>query len=153
MNVNAGSTTRRGLETALDGAGGRVRWSLHASATEAEFRNGPDRGKRVPLVPKYRAAAILDAPLPAGLTIHADALWVGEQVLDNDDANAAPRLDAYAVVNARLVWTVRARGPRFFVEGRNLFDREYATRGIVVNAIYLTPAPGRRWLLGAEWRF
>jgi outer membrane receptor protein involved in Fe transport len=88
-------------------------------------------------------------------------------VLDNDAANAQPRLPAYTVVNARVGWE-RALGeggaPRrgrleLFVQALNLLDQAYATRGIYAfdlstftNAEFVTPAPGRRYLAGVSWR-
>ena len=70
---------------------------------------------------------------------------------------------AYATMNAKLRWTHRAsaRGHALslFAECRNLLDREYATRGIYAfdfgtfsNAVFVTPAPGRRVFAGLEWR-
>ncbi len=65
----------------------------------------------------------------------------------------------------RLSWSPsfsasRADGLTFFAELLNLFDEEYATRGIYAfdfstfqNDVFLTPAPGRRFLAGVEWRF
>ena len=92
---------------------------------------------------------------------------MGSQVLDNDDANAGPRLPSYTTLDAKLQWTAAShasnrpeRGLTVFIEGANLLDRDYATRGILVfdfatldNVVYLTPAPRRRWMAGAEWGF
>lgn len=172
-NVNAGRTRREGAEVAYHGEASE-RLALFASLTliDAEFRNGPERGNRVPLVPGARAAAGFELRLPAGIALRADGMVVGEQVLDNDDANAQQRLASYVVANTRLAWTVphrgrerdqaqsEGRGPVLFAEIRNLFDRDYATRGIYAfdfaalqNQVFVTPAPGRRVLAGAEWRF
>ena len=102
--------------------------------------------------------------------------WHCEQVLSNDDANQQLRLDGYYVVDARLAWkpfdrTVSGaasgatsrpaiRSLELFVEGRNLADEQYATRGIYAfdfstsaNAVFVTPAPGRRWLAGGSATF
>jgi iron complex outermembrane receptor protein len=165
-NVNAGRTRRQGVEISLRG---RLLPKMVAYAeltlTDAEFTAGDNDGKAVPLVPDERAAVGLDLDLPAGLALHTDALYVGEQVLDNDDANQQPELDDYVVLNARAVWrldsvTTRRNGLQLFVEARNLLDEDYATRGIYaydfstgMNDIFLTPAPGRRYLFGVEWDF
>ena len=165
-NVNAGEARRQGLELSL-GARPHARVGLAAdlTLTDAEFTSGAEDGNELPLVPRERLALKLDLDLPAGLSLHTDGLYVGEQVLDNDDANAQSELDDYVVVNARLGWRLdRASGPRrglgLFVEARNLFDEEYATRGIYAfdsiagaNSPFLTPAPGRRYTAGAEWEF
>ncbi len=165
-NVNAGKTRREGLEISLEGrAATRLDFFAELTLMQAEFEAGDHAGNDVPLVPRERLAAGLDLDLPAGLTLHADALYVGEQILDNDDANSQPQLDAYTVVNARLHWELSSvtawRGaPRLFFETRNVFDEEYATRGIYafdfssgMNDAFFTPAPGRRHAGGAEWDF
>jgi iron complex outermembrane receptor protein len=164
-NVNAGKTRRQGIEASLRGRlSPRLTGFANATWVDAEFRNGPYEGNRVPLVPRQRLAAGLDVELPAGFALRANALHVGAQVLDNDDANAQSRLAAYTLLNARLTWEA-ARDPdsaggsvRVFGEVSNLLDEEYATRGIYafdfsagVNAVFLTPAPGRRFMAGLIW--
>lgn len=163
-NVNAGETNRRGIEVSARGRFGRdVTGFANATYTDATFTNGPNDGNEVPLVPKLRAAAGIEAALPMGFGIRADALYVGSQVLDNDPANAEAELDAYTVVNLRLGWerslSVKAGRMGFFVETRNLLDEQYATRGIFAfdfstftSANFVTPAPGRRYLAGVTWR-
>jgi len=119
-------------------------------------------------VPDERLALGIQLRLPAAVRLRAEGLYVGDQVLANDAANAQPTLDAYTVVNARLSWAVSAwrrgsdagRGLEVYVDARNLLDERYATRGIYAfdfstfaNDVFLTPAPGRRVLGGVEWRF
>jgi outer membrane receptor protein involved in Fe transport len=165
-NVNAGETRRQGVETSLRGRVlSVVAFHAKATITDAEFTDGEYEGNDVPLVPRERFSLGLDLDLPAGLTLHTDGIYVGEQVLDNDDGNEQPKLDDYVVVNARLAWrlaevTSPKNGLRLFVETRNVFDEAYATRGIYAYDflsgtfdVFLTPAPGRRHLLGAEWDF
>jgi iron complex outermembrane receptor protein len=165
-NVNAGRTERQGVEISLRG---RVLPRLDLSAaltlTDAEFTAGDNDGNEVPLVPGERLALGMDLGLAAGLALHGDALFVGEQVLDNDDTNSQPLLDDYVVVNARVVWrlaglTTERNGLRLFAGARNLLDEEYATRGIYafdfssgMNDTFFTPAPGRRYEFGAGWDF
>ena len=163
-NVNAGETRRDGFEAAL-----RIRPSaklgLFANLTlmNARFRGGANDGSEIPLVPAERLALGVDYEMPAGLSLRADLLHVGEQVLDGDEANRASRLDAYSVTDVRLVWTAaRNRGTRhgamrglvIFAEARNVFDEQYATRGIFSSFLgesFLTPAPGRNYLFGVAW--
>jgi iron complex outermembrane receptor protein len=165
-NVNAGEARREGVELTLRGrVVPRLDFSVDLTLTDAEFTAGDNKGNELPLVPSERLALGLDLDLPAGVGLHADALYVGEQVLDNDDANLQPKLDDYTVVNARVKWTAASvtsprNGLALFVEARNLFDEEYATRGIFAfdflsnsSDRFFTPAPGRRFLAGAEWNF
>ncbi len=158
-NVNVGEARRRGLEaSARVELGERLRGFANLTLMEAEFRNGVNAGNSLPLVPRRRLALGLDADLPLALDLRAVALRVGDQVLDNDDANAAGRLDGYTVVNARLSWSQGALG--LYLDARNLFDERYASRGIFAfdfqtftNETFVTPAPGRRLMGGLEWRF
>ncbi len=167
-NVNAGTTRRRGVELAARGRLGRgVAAFANATYTDSTFTNGPDDGDEVPLVPKWRLAAGIEASLPHGFGVRADALYVGSQVLDNDPSNSEERLAAYTVVNLRVGWE-RGLGSNagsrrgtlgLFVAAENLFDEAYATRGIYafdfstfVPAEFVTPAPGRRYLAGLTWR-
>ncbi len=166
-NENFGRTRRSGIETSIRGrVGSQLELFANLTLLRAELRNGPDAGNQVPLVPEQRLAAGFDWELPAGFRIRADGLYVGEQVLANDEANIGPRLPAYTVVNARLLWSAAslttpgaARGLTIFVESLNALDREYATRGILalntqfLPEVFVTPAPDRRILAGAEWRF
>ena len=165
-NVNAGATRRRGLEASVRGnPGPRVSWYGSLTLVDAEFREGPSRGNRIPLVPRERYAAGVRLELPVGVTLAADALRVGEQVLDNDESNEQPRLDPYTVVRARLGWrpglpTPGEPGLEWFAEVRNFFDEEYVTRGIWAfdfsagaNQVFLTPAPPRRYLAGVRLEF
>ena len=167
-NVNAGQTRRTGVEVAARGRfNSRFAGFANVTYTKAEFTAGADDGNDVPLVPAWRLAAGLDATLPQGFGLRADALYVSSQVLDNDSANAQPELPAYTVVNLRASWgrglggDAAARRGRIelFVESRNLLDESYATRGIYAfdfstftNAEFVTPAPGRRYLAGVSWR-
>lgn len=173
-NENQGRTLRRGVELSVRSRlAARITGFINATWTEAQIRNDPNRGNTVPLVPRDQISAGMDLTLPAGLAIRADALRVGDQVLDNDDANEQDRLSSYATANLRIAWRPAAarrkpgdsagedaRGPSVFLEAKNLFDRNYATRGIYAfdygsssNAVFLTPAPGRRYLAGGEWKF
>lgn len=173
-NINAGETRRRGLEADFVGPVLRRSGGLgldlfsHLTLVDAEFTNGPNRGKTVPLVPRERFSLGLDATLPVGLGLRVEGLWVGEQVLANDEANGQERLGDYSVLNARLSWSVgdwrrggagvALGGLTLFLEARNLLDSSYATRGIYAfdfstfqNEVFLTPAPDRRVLAGLRW--
>lgn len=168
-NVNAGRTRRRGSELTFRGPAGD-RLDLFATLTliDSELRSGADAGNEVPLVPGERLSAGFYLKLAASWSLAVDAVYVGEQVLDNDDSNAQRRLPGYGVANTRLRWTpaLRRREPRaerglaLFVDVRNLFDERYATRGIYAfdfstfqNDVFVTPAPGRHYRAGATWRF
>lgn len=165
-NVNAGKTRREGIELAVRAPlGSRVNARGAVTRLDAEFLNGANEGRRVPLVPDWTLSAGFEFTLPAGIGLDLEGLHVGEQVLDNDDANAQSALPSYTVANARLSWSPAFAGARkpkpltFWVEATNLFDRIYATRGIYAfdfttfsSSVFVTPAPGRRILFGIDWR-
>jgi outer membrane receptor protein involved in Fe transport len=168
-NVNGGESRRDGIEIALRGRPGR-RFRPFATATlhNAELLHGENDGKTLPLVPEERITAGLDLDLTEGLALRAEGVHVGDQVLANDEANEQQELEAYDVVNVRATWrpgeskagSGRSRGLVVFAELRNALDEEYATRGIYafdfstfVNEVFLTPAPGRRFLGGLGWEF
>lgn len=166
-NVNGGRTSRRGVEVVARGrASDRIAWFASATYVNAEFVGGTEDGNRVPLVPSRRFGAGFDASLPAGFALRVEGLHVGPQILDNDRSNSQPSLEAYSIANVRLSWAPplaaasEGRGPAFYAEVRNATDATYATRGIRAfdfstfeDATFYTPAPGRRWYAGLEWRF
>ena len=170
-NVNAGSARRSGIETALSlPLGDTSRFFANLTLMDTELLSGANRGKSLPLVPDERLTIGFAGVLRDDLRLRLDALWVGEQVLDNDEANSQGRLDAYVVVNARVEWSPvqgnrkvaggETAGPVLFVEARNLLDESYESRGIFAfdfaagrNEVFLTPAPGRRLMTGFEWGF
>jgi iron complex outermembrane receptor protein len=168
-NVNAGAARRDGVELALRGRAGRsVRPFATITLLDAELRHGENAGDRLPLAPEERATAGVDLDLSATLALRAEGLHVGDQVLQNDDANEQQKLDSYDVVNLRATWRPgarragagRVRGLMVYAEARNVLDEKYATRGIYafdfstfVNEVFVTPAPGRRWLGGVGWEF
>ena len=166
-NENTGRTRRRGIEASLRGrAAEGVTFFVNLTLLDAELRNGPDAGNEIPLAPRERVGAGIDADLSRRVGVRGDMLYVGRQVLGNDAANGEPELDAYTVVNARLRFLAWSGGRgddgllELFVEARNLLDEEYATRGVYAFDFstggfdtFLTPAPGRRLFGGVEWRF
>ncbi len=171
-NVNAGSARRSGVEASLSlPFGGASRLFTNLTLMDTELLSGDNRGKSLPLVPDERLAAGFESGLGDHLRLRVDGLWVGEQVLDNDEANSQGTLDAYTVVNARLAWSPpfgrrraagadESTGPVLFVEARNLLDESYESRGIFAfdfaagrNDVFLTPAPGRQLMAGLEWGF
>ena len=178
-NVNAGSARRSGVEATLSlpiglSNGGASRLFANLTLMDTELRSGANRGKSLPLVPEERLAIGFEGALGDALRLRVDGLWVGEQVLDNDEANSQGTLDAYAVVNARLAWSPpigrrmgqqtgaggETAGLVLFIEARNLLDESYESRGIFAfdfaagrNDVFLTPAPGRQVMVGLEWGF
>lgn len=186
MNLNAARSRREGIEVSGDWRIFRwLAWSFAYTHTRATFENGANDGNEIPLVPKNRYSESTYLSFPKGITARVDLLHVGEQVLASDEANQQRRLDGYLVVDARVAWKPRfgpigappihastassvsggaastngagrGLGIELFLEGRNLFDEEYATRGIFsafAGGVFVTPAPGRTLVAGASLTF
>jgi iron complex outermembrane recepter protein len=126
QNENLQKTRHRGVE--IDS-----RWKLAAdwrfdlswSGREATFRNGPDAGNTIPLVPESRWTARL--AWTGGIWgDHAlQANHVGKRYFGGDTANALARLPAYTTLDWQSRWQVQ----RWEVGLRvaNLTDRKYAS--------------------------
>jgi iron complex outermembrane receptor protein len=159
-NANLAPTRRQGFELE---ALGRVLPALDLFATftwtDAEFRSGVAggvdlAGRRVPLVPRRQATAGAAWRVAGSTLLSASFLYVDEQFLNNDFANALPqRIGAYAVLDLKLAHAI---GPWVLAaQVRNALDREYYTYG-GVNAfgeVKVFPAPERGFFATAEYRF
>ena len=85
-------------------------------------------GDHIGGVPADRFKAGVEVqPIPA-LTLGADVLAVGRQVLVGDEANQDTSLPSYWTASVRAAWRLT---PHLELYGRvdNLFDRHYATYG------------------------
>ncbi|HET7600972.1 MAG TPA: TonB-dependent receptor [Gemmatimonadales bacterium] len=104
---------------------------------ETGEENQVEPGDRLPLVPDHQVKFGALAQLPAGVSIAADARWIGKQWLRGDEANQTEPLGSFFVTDARVNWRV---GP-WEVAGlvTNLFNRHYANFG-TFNINQLNPA-------------
>lgn len=152
-NENLARSRHRGVQ--LDGHVDLSRhWRLAGGATwqKAEFRGGENRGRRLPLVPRWIANASVNWLGPAGWTASAAVSFVGERYFAGDNANAFRRLPSHTVVDltvSRRVgdWTLRARA-------LNLFDRKYAPTAFNYGfgeSYY--PADGRTLMFDVRYAF
>jgi iron complex outermembrane receptor protein len=158
---NAGRTTRRGAEVALEGTVGRV--ELGAAYTYSRFvfddfvvtaggTTSDYSGNRIPGIPEHAAQA--------GATWRGDGLFATVEAVaaggvHPNDANDA-RVNRYELVHVRLGATELFGSPALapVIGLQNLFDRRYAS-SVVVNAQggrYFEPAPGRTLFVGLAVR-
>jgi iron complex outermembrane receptor protein len=159
-NANLAPTRRQGVELE---ASGRVLPALDLYATwtwtDAEFRSGiyggvDVAGKRVPLVPRWQASAGGAWRIAPATLLAASFLYVDEQFLNNDFANALPqRIGAYATLDLKLAHAIGAW--LLAAEVRNALDREYYSYGGVntFGEVKVFPAPERSFFASAEYRF
>ncbi|HEU5042271.1 MAG TPA: TonB-dependent receptor, partial [Gemmatimonadales bacterium] len=92
---------------------------------EVGGENVVEPGDRFPLVPAHRLNFGGLFQLPRGLSLGADARYVGRQYLRGDEANEEDQLDGYFVADARLGWDIGPWGVSALVS--NLFDSDHAT--------------------------
>jgi iron complex outermembrane recepter protein len=157
--VNAGRTSRRGLEAAW-----QARWSAQWDSTLAltwlrarfdEFSTGSTdhSGQRLPGVPERTALAALSwRPAPAW---RLTAQWRGVSQVWANDANTASA-PGHGVVNLSLGHEKR-HGPwqlDAFARVDNVGDKHHVGSVIVNanNAQFYEPAPGRRASVGVSLR-
>jgi len=178
---NVGGTRRQGIEVELRGKYERLLepW-INYAYTKATFQDevllGTSRvtvdcstppctqlvrkGSELPLVPRHRINAGIDAHLTDWLTLSLSGAYVSPQWLRGDEANAERQLGDYVVLNASL--TARVKALTAFVTVHNLLDSQYETYGTfapnshIAGAPvqrFLTPAPPINVLGGIAWKF
>ena len=157
-NVNLDSTMRKGLilevwakvHTDVD-------VGVYYSYVDSETDSGSFAGNRIPLVAEHSASLMVDyRPIP-NLDLHAELLYVGDQVLGGDFANEFPELDDYTLFT--LSGEYRINGWSFEARVNNLFDREYSETGSTGYDAGFTlrdsyfPAPERNFWLKVGYDF
>ena len=177
---NVGDTRRQGVEVALRGKSRLLEPWVNYAYTEATFRDevrlGTARltadceappctqlvrkGSELPLVPRHRVNAGVDAHLTDWLTLSLSGAYVGRQWLRGDEANAERPLGDYVVLNALL--SARVKALTAFVAVQNLLDTEHETFGTFAPNLRVEGAPVQRFLTpappigvhgGVAWRF
>lgn len=177
---NVGNTRRRGLELSLasGAAAGSARfsWFLHATALKATFEEAfavpsphhPQAagsqlaiapGDRLPLIPARLFKAGASLQLHPRLAVSGRLLHAASARLRGDEANLAPPLASYTVLNLRLDLRLAQR-LRIFADVDNVLNERYATFGVFGDADevlgdgfgprFLTPAAPRGAWLGVE---
>jgi iron complex outermembrane receptor protein len=161
-NVNLPPSRRQGLE--LDGYWQvltRLRLSAGYAYTDARFRQGTlpgtaisIAGRQVPLVPRHKLNLGAHWDIASRTQLSATLSAVGEQLMDNDEANSFPRhIPGYATADAKL--GQKFPWGRLAVSVNNLFDRKYfayAVNSTVTDLANVYPLPGRSVYLTAELR-
>ena len=158
-------TRRHGVEASLRG---EILKGLDSyvtyTFTDAVFHSGTNSGKKIPMVPEHQwTGGISFAPgFLRGVTLNADALYIGEQFVIGDEGNANPKLERYTVFNGWAAF--RHKDLEIFLRVNNLFDRLYDTRavrigfaeggsGLSAGDYVFNPAPERNFSTGARLTF
>ena len=153
-NENLDKTRRDGLETGL-------RWSpshrgslgINYQLINAEFADGVDNGKNIPLVPEHILTLNGELHVAYDVSLLGAVRTVSSQFLGDDNDNSSSRIPGYAVFDTGV------RYEPAFLDGfslifacDNVFDKVYATTGFEwENSLY--PANGRMWRFTASYTF
>lgn len=131
----------------------RAQLRLNYSLVKATFRGGAYAGRTIPGVPQQRAGAALDSDWGHGFGTTLDAAWLGSSYLISDQANAAPRLPSYVVVN--LVARYRWQQMDTFLRIDNLTNARYSRYGVhsAFSGDKTYPAPVIAVTAGLGYRF
>ncbi len=156
---NAGPTTRRGAELAVDSQWqhnltSRVAYTLLDARYDESFTasgSTVNAGNRLPGISKQALYGELAWKHPA-TGFHAGIEGIARSKVQVEDTNTAQAAPGYAIANLRLgierpIGQTTVGG---FFRLNNLFDRQYVGSVIVSegNAKYYESAPGRNWLAG-----
>ena len=162
INMNLSPTRRYGLE--LEGRhaySDAFEITAAYSYTVAKFRDGlyggvNVSGNNIPLVPRQRLALGASWKLSEKTALNGDAIHVGEQHFDNDQANTfGKKMPAYTTVDMKLThqeghWSLAAAV-------NNLFNEKYfsyAIAGAPASGIYNAyPMQERNFSLSAKYQF
>ncbi len=151
VNINLDPTKRQGVE--VEGKA-RINDNFTATASvqhvKATFREGPNSGKEVALVPKNIATARLNW-LSGIHNANIGVQWVDTQRYGNDfDNTCTSVMPSYTTVDAR--YAIRLSGWEFAVSGNNLTNEKYFTNAFGCKGnIY--PDAGRALKFTARYDF
>jgi len=157
--ANVGDTRRKGLEASLIGrrrvgatsGNGRIEWAVHYTYLDARFETAftepsalhpaatggmlaVPAGARIPSVPAHIGKATVSWFGDAGFSVGVDAIGNSGQFHRGDEANLLPQVPGFVVVNVRAAYRL-ARPLSLFAIVSNLFDAEYATFGVLGDAV------------------
>ncbi|MCD6487294.1 MAG: TonB-dependent receptor [Syntrophobacterales bacterium] len=122
---------------------------------DAEFREGGNVGKKVPLVPQEMANARLEIYLPYALMLRPEVEYVGKSYLGNDNDNSAEQLDDYTIYNLFLRYDPEFSDLKLsaFFGVENLTDEKCSTMGYEGTPNVYYPSPGITIKGGISFKF
>lgn len=151
INFNLDPTRRRGLEA-------EANWRLLSDVklrgglayTEAEFRDGPNKGHDVPLVSPWTASAGVTWDIvEKWLRLDLDGRFVDSRRMDNDQKNFQPKIPAVGIVDLAFSGRILDHG-RWSFAVNNLLGREYFDYSVASATTFGTynayPLPGRTYM-------
>jgi iron complex outermembrane recepter protein len=149
LNVNIGATERYGSDLEVSYANETFGLSTLCSWVNAEFSDGPNKGKTVPLVPGVQSVTSLWIQPVKPLRITGTWSWLTEQFQGGDFANTQRKIDSYGLLGLRADLSVSS-AIRLFLKVENLADKSYVSSAY--NGGYY-PGSGRAFYAGASLEF
>ena len=178
---NVGSSRRAGYEVSLRGeTGARLHWFFNHTRMSATFEetfrvpseNHPAAlggeievvpGARIPLIPERLLNGGIETMLTPRLTVGAGLQHASRHHLRGDEANLAPSIEGYTLVNLRATYRFGERATAF-VNAENVLGEDYATFGVFGEADevlgddyedsrFVSPGAPRAAWAGIEVRF
>lgn len=146
--ANVDETRRQGIELSLQQARENWQWFASAAVLKASFEDhfsalSPNHplanedgeieihpGDHMPSVPGIIMKLGADYHLTPSVETGLEWIYNGSQYLRGDESNALSRLEAYALLNARLSWNLNTR-LQFSASISNLLDKEYENFGLL----------------------
>jgi iron complex outermembrane receptor protein len=154
-NVNFDPTRRQGLEAELDWRiAERLKAKLAYAYTDAEFRDGPYDGNRVPLVPRHKATLQFNWDAGRAGSYAALLNYVGERRYGGDYDNVRGMLGSYTTLDLQAAWNLKP----WTLSARllNAFDKRYAPYAGYASWIadhYYYPGDGRAFFVSVRHDF
>jgi outer membrane receptor protein involved in Fe transport len=165
--ANVGKTQRQGVEVGLTGDFAKLHLGASYGHVAATYRssftdeNGDtvQPGNHITGIPSDTVKLrVLYTPIRQ-LALGANLIAVSSQYAHGDEANLNGAVPGYALVNLDL-HVMPVPHLELFANITNLFNRHYATFGVLGTNIYngqdeqfRTPAPGRAFMLGVRYNF
>jgi len=147
QNENLDKTRHDGIELSMAWQWQKyLRFLANYTCQDATFRDGPNDGKKIPLVPRNMANFTLEIYLPCNFVLRPEMQYIDKAYLGSDFSNSLEPLGNYTLYNIFLQYRPPAKeglNVFGFFGVENLTDEMYATQGIAAGATrYLYPSPG-----------
>lgn len=156
---NIGQTRRQGVEFGLDQRSSELGLGLRYSLTDATYRsafkahspNNSSRdeagdirvspGNRIPGIPRQSLKLSADYEIGGNTRLGADLVAYSGQYARGNENNGNGTLPGYAVLNLDVAYRIEP-GWRVFASVANLFDRRYASFGVLGANFFSAPGHG-----------
>ena len=121
---------------------------------QPQFREGPNDGKDIPIVPRHQASAGLITKFLKNYEVSLTGRYVGSRFAINDTLNATSPIKPYYVMDGKIAYTREA--VEVYLAVNNLLDAHYNTyvaKSAFSNAKDLYPAPEQNFITGVDIKF